>query len=345
MPHSLLTMQTSTDRPFLSLILPVLNEAATIHAQVAVLQELRGRGTELLLVDGGSSDGTPDLARPGVDRLLESPCGRASQMNAGANASQGEVLLFLHADTTLPPAADGLIRAAIAGGAAWGRFDVRIDGRQPLLRVVESMMNWRSRLTGIATGDPGGFHSARGVREGGWLSGVALDGGHCLVETAQAHLPTSLPARTGTDLRATLAETWRSAHDSADVAPARELFFWCGPAATGDSLRLCCRASAEPLGIAVFARAPQAGAAKTRLIPALGAVGAARLQRRLTLHALAVARRAAIGRVTLWGAPDDSSISFGPCGAVAASICAASRRVTSAHAWRRPSPGTLGHCS
>lgn len=153
MPHSLLTMQISTKRPFLSLILPVLNEAATIRAQVAVLQELRGRGAELLLVDGGSSDGTPDLARPGVDRLLESPRGRASQMNAGANASQGEVLLFLHADTTLPPAADGLIRAAIAGGAAWGRFDVRIDGRQPLLRVVESMMNWRSRLSGIATGD------------------------------------------------------------------------------------------------------------------------------------------------------------------------------------------------
>jgi rSAM/selenodomain-associated transferase 2 len=153
MHHSLLTMQISTKRPFLSLILPVLNEAATIRAQVAVLQELRGRGAELLLVDGGSSDGTPDLARPGVDRLLESPRGRASQMNAGANASQGEVLLFLHADTTLPPAADDLIRAAIAGGAAWGRFDVRIDGRQPLLRVVESMMNWRSRLSGIATGD------------------------------------------------------------------------------------------------------------------------------------------------------------------------------------------------
>ncbi|HMW55878.1 MAG: TIGR04283 family arsenosugar biosynthesis glycosyltransferase [Candidatus Accumulibacter phosphatis] len=150
-------MQTSTNRPFLSLILPVLNEAATICEQLALLQELRSRGVELLLVDGGSCDGTPDLARPGVDRLLESPRGRATQMNAGAHASQGEVLLFLHADTTLPPAADELIRAAMTANVAWGRFDVRIDGHQPLLRVVESMMNWRSRLSGIATGDQGIF--------------------------------------------------------------------------------------------------------------------------------------------------------------------------------------------
>ncbi len=150
-------MQTSTNRPFLSLILPVLNEAATICAQLALLQQLRSRGVELLLVDGGSCDGTPDLARPWVDRLLESPRGRATQMNAGAHASQGEVLLFLHADTTLPPAADELIQAAMTDDVVWGRFDVRIDGHQPLLRVVESMMNWRSRLSGIATGDQGIF--------------------------------------------------------------------------------------------------------------------------------------------------------------------------------------------
>jgi rSAM/selenodomain-associated transferase 2 len=146
-------MQTPRDRPFLSLILPVLNEAATLPAQLAALQGLRTRGTELIVVDGGSGDGTAELARPAADRLLDAPRGRATQMNAGAKASRGEVLLFLHADTTLPPAADDLIRSAIATGAAWGRFDVRIDGRQPLLRIVERMMNWRSRLSGIATGD------------------------------------------------------------------------------------------------------------------------------------------------------------------------------------------------
>ena len=146
-------MPTPTDRPFLSIVVPVLNEAATLGSQLAALQELRGRGAELLLVDGGSSDGTRELARPLVDRLLEAPRGRAVQMNAGAQASQGEVLLFLHADSRLPPAADERLRSALVAGAVWGRFDVRIDGRHRLLRVVERMMNWRSRLSGIATGD------------------------------------------------------------------------------------------------------------------------------------------------------------------------------------------------
>ncbi|WP_300320839.1 TIGR04283 family arsenosugar biosynthesis glycosyltransferase [Accumulibacter sp.] len=143
----------SSERPRLSLVLPVLDEAATVARHLAALQALRARGAELLVVDGGSADGTADLARPAVDRLIDSPRGRAVQMNAGASASRGDVLLFLHADTMLPPAADELIHRAIAAGASWGRFDVRIDGRHRLLRVVERMMNWRSRLTGIATGD------------------------------------------------------------------------------------------------------------------------------------------------------------------------------------------------
>jgi rSAM/selenodomain-associated transferase 2 len=141
------------ERPLLSLILPVLDEAATLPAQLARLQDLRRRGAEVLVVDGGSADATQVLARPLVDRLIAAPRGRAAQMNAGAGAARGQVLLFLHADTTLPPAADALIDAAIAAGAAWGRFDVRIDARHPLLRLVERMMNWRSRLSGIATGD------------------------------------------------------------------------------------------------------------------------------------------------------------------------------------------------
>lgn len=138
---------------WLSVIVPVLDEAVTIAAHLAGLAALRRQGAELLVVDGGSTDETPRLAHPLADRVLASARGRAAQMNAGAAASRGEVLLFLHADTGLPPAAAELIHAALAAGAAWGRFDVRIDGAQPLLRVVERMMNWRSRLTGIATGD------------------------------------------------------------------------------------------------------------------------------------------------------------------------------------------------
>ncbi len=146
-------MTSASETPFFSLILPVLNEAPTVVSQLRKLQGLRARGAELLVVDGGSSDGTLALAAAGADRLLEAPRGRALQMNAGARASRGEVLLFVHADTTLPLDADALIRRAMASGAAWGRFDVSIDSRHPLLRVVAGMMNWRSRLTGIATGD------------------------------------------------------------------------------------------------------------------------------------------------------------------------------------------------
>jgi len=133
--------------------MPVLDEAAQIAERLKSLQALRAQGVELIVVDGGSVDGTSQLAAPLADRVLASPRGRATQMNAGATASQGRVLLFLHADTALAEAALPAVLAAIGDGASWGRFDVRIDGGHPLLRVVERMMNWRSRLTGIATGD------------------------------------------------------------------------------------------------------------------------------------------------------------------------------------------------
>ena len=116
------------------------------------LAPLRARGHEVIVVDGGSSDGTPDIAAGLCDRVLSAPRGRAAQMNAGARAASGNVLLFLHADTRLPPDADALVF-----NSAWGRFDVEIEGRHPLLRVVACAMNLRSRLTGIATGDQAMF--------------------------------------------------------------------------------------------------------------------------------------------------------------------------------------------
>jgi rSAM/selenodomain-associated transferase 2 len=133
----------------LSVVVPALNEAGGIRAALEALAPLRGRGHEVIVVDGGSTDGTPEAAVGFCDRVVNAPRGRASQMNAGARAATGDMLLFLHADTRLPPAAD----VFVLGGGIWGRFDVQIEGRHPLLKVVAWAMNLRSRLTGIATGD------------------------------------------------------------------------------------------------------------------------------------------------------------------------------------------------
>ena len=138
----------------LSIIIPTLNEAETIGAALAALAPLRKAGAEIIVVDGGSADGTQAKAARFADRVETEPRGRAVQMNAGARMARGDVLLFLHADTRLPGAADSLIEDALTDASRpWGRFDVRIHPPRPLLRMVAWSMNLRSRLTGIATGD------------------------------------------------------------------------------------------------------------------------------------------------------------------------------------------------
>jgi rSAM/selenodomain-associated transferase 2 len=137
----------------LSVIAPVLDEAAGIDAWLAHLAPLRARGVELIVVDGGSRDDTVARCAGRADRVLSGPRGRASQMNHGAALARSDTLLFLHADTWLPADADTRVRAALDAGATWGRFDVHIDGRSRWLPVVAALMNLRSRLTGIATGD------------------------------------------------------------------------------------------------------------------------------------------------------------------------------------------------
>ena len=137
----------------LSVVMPALNEAAGINTTLQRLAPWRARGVEVIVVDGGSQDSTAEAAASGANKVLAGPRGRAQQMNAGAAVAKGQTLLFLHADTQLPTHADTLIEQALAGGRAWGRFDVRIEGSSPMLRVVAAMMNLRSRCSGIATGD------------------------------------------------------------------------------------------------------------------------------------------------------------------------------------------------
>jgi rSAM/selenodomain-associated transferase 2 len=151
----------------LTIIVPVLNEAAIIVAA------LRALGAEIIVADGYSRDGTARLAKPFADRVITVRHGRGAAMNAGATLGSGDALLFLHADTTLPDNADRLIDAALAR-RAWGRFDLRIAGSHPLLTVIARMINWRSRLTGIATGDQAIFVTRHAFEAGGGFPDLPL---------------------------------------------------------------------------------------------------------------------------------------------------------------------------
>lgn len=158
----------------LSIIVPALDESATITATLAALKPLRAKGHEVLVVDGGSRDATLTIAQLLADRAFAAPRGRALQMNAGAAMATGDVLLFLHADSTLPTDADDAIGAGVAGGAHWGRFDVRIAGRSWVLKVVAPAMNLRSRLSGIATGDQGIFVTREAFARAGGFPPIPL---------------------------------------------------------------------------------------------------------------------------------------------------------------------------
>jgi rSAM/selenodomain-associated transferase 2 len=138
----------------LSIIIPTFNEGAIIRASLKALAPMRSAGHEIIVVDGGSHDDTVSNAQPLADRMISCERGRARQMNAGAKAARGNVLVFLHADTLLPLNADSLIIDGMRQSSKnWGRFDIRLAGRRPPLRIVETLMNWRSRLSGISTGD------------------------------------------------------------------------------------------------------------------------------------------------------------------------------------------------
>jgi rSAM/selenodomain-associated transferase 2 len=159
----------------LSIIVPVLDEEARIGAALSALAPFRVRGAQVIVADGGSRDRTIEIAGPLADRVIAAPRGRGGQMNAGAAAAGGDVLMFLHADTALPPEADVLVLEGLRGTAwQWGRFDVRIEGRSPLLAVISGFMNWRSRITGIATGDQAMFATRAAFAAGGGFPDIPL---------------------------------------------------------------------------------------------------------------------------------------------------------------------------
>ncbi|MEO5764021.1 MAG: TIGR04283 family arsenosugar biosynthesis glycosyltransferase [Casimicrobiaceae bacterium] len=297
----------------LSVIVPALDEAATIGACLAALAPLRTAGHEVIVVDGGSGDETAALARRGADAVVTAPRGRALQMNAGAALASGDVLLFLHADTRLPPDAAAAIASAIAQGSRWGRFDVSIDGRSRLLPVIGAMMNLRSSVTGIATGDQAIFVARDTFMHACGFPALPLMEDVALSKTLRriAGAPARLRSRVVTSGRrwdsrgalATIGTMWRLRFDH-----------WRGV----DPAALALRYGAPPLQAAplllVFAKDPVPGRVKTRLAATLGADGAAAVYRELaerTLTAAAASRDAGgVGAVELWCDPDQDSPAF-----------------------------------
>lgn len=158
----------------ISLVIPVLNEAETLEERLGLLCDLLNGDHEIIVVDGGSEDCTVSIASRYATRVLFAPAGRARQMNLGGSVATGQVIWFVHADTQVTPIAiDTLQTLAITRKHShyWGRFDVRIDATPTIYRCIEFMMNWRSRTTGIATGDQAIFvsaelfHQVEGYRE------------------------------------------------------------------------------------------------------------------------------------------------------------------------------------
>jgi rSAM/selenodomain-associated transferase 2 len=165
----------------LSIIIPTLDERAALPALLDALQAARAAGHELIVVDGGSRDGSADIAVRCADRVLASERGRARQMNTGAAVARGDILWFLHADTLPPSDGCAAILAALADGRhLWGRFDVRFTGRHSMFAVVARAMNLRSRLTGLCTGDQAlfvtraAFAQAGGFPEQPLMEDIAL---------------------------------------------------------------------------------------------------------------------------------------------------------------------------
>ncbi|UTA81713.1 TIGR04283 family arsenosugar biosynthesis glycosyltransferase [Halomonas sp. XH26] len=154
--RSLPLASPDAELPKLSVVIPMLNEAAGIETALAALQPLRESGVEIIVVDGGSTDESVALATPLADTLLTSAPGRAQQMNLGAERARSAALLFLHADTRLPEGACKLISQSLSTNC-WGRFDIHLEGKSRWLPLVSILMNLRSRLSGIATGDQGMF--------------------------------------------------------------------------------------------------------------------------------------------------------------------------------------------
>lgn len=291
----------------LSIVVPTLDEAQSLTVTLTSLAPLRAAGHEVIVVDGGSRDDTIAIAQRLADRVVSAPRGRAVQMNTGASLATGTVLLFLHADCDLPEHAAAAIEGAHGSGHRWGRFDVRLRGRSPWLPIVATMMNLRSSLTGIATGDQGLFVERATFAAAGGYPPIPLMEDVALARTLKR--TAGPPKRVHLRILAS-GRRWDERGALRTIATMWSLRFawWRGADAGELAQRYYERPAAPAATLQIFAKSPLPGLVKTRLAASIGAEEAAAVYRDLlvrTLGTAANARRAGIvGAVELWVAPE-----------------------------------------
>jgi len=289
----------------LSIVVPVLDEAERIRTALAPLQPFHAAGHELIVVDGGSRDGTFEAALPLADRVLQAPRGRAVQMNVGASVATGDVLLFLHADCRLAPSADVAIAGALARGRAWGRFDVTLDGDSRALPMVASFMNARSAATGICTGDQAMFVERATFDAIGGFPALPLMEDIAISRTLQrlAGPPARLTERVVASGR-----RWdtRGAWPTILSMWALRWAYWRGADVRDLARRYYGVEPRDPPTLQVFAKAPVPGRVKTRLARTIGTEAATSAYRALAERTLATA--AGAGAPAWWVRSSSGSI-------------------------------------
>jgi len=298
--------------PVLSIIVPTLNEAQCIENTLQSLQVLRHKNCELIVSDGGSTDGTLDLVYPLVDQLTISGSGRARQMNVGAMKAQGEYLLFLHADTQLPDEFETLFQAAIAKHRLWGFFRLSLTGRHWLLRLVECLINWRSKLSGIGTGDQCLWVERELFNELGGFANIPLmeDIELCQRLKAKAKpLWVNFPVRTSSrrweerGILKTILLMWRLRLSYFFGVPTQQLVQWYYPHhKTPPAIHY----AFPDCQLVQFAKTLQPGQVKTRLQPSLGEDGCLYLHTKLVQHCFQILKRTELAPVAIDLAGDQS---------------------------------------
>ena len=301
----------------LSIIIPVLNEEERISSCLERLQLLRKRAHEVIVVDGGSTDATRTLALPLCTRLLRSRRGRATQMNLGARFAGGDILVFLHVDSSLPEQAERELADAWADGKpGWGWFDVRLSGRSPVFRVIAALMNLRVRLSSVCTGDQTLYVSAALFREAGGFPDIPLMEDIAISKNLRKRArPRPLRGKALASSRRwetdgvarTILQMWQlRLLYFLGVSPGRlaAMYYPSLYADAGGRFKY-------PKGrIVIFAREPRAGEVKTRLAAGIGAESALRLYRAMLRRVVETVESAALAEFHLWAASNPEHEEF-----------------------------------